>query len=75
MAKILFYDYSKEGVEYNKFNLNEIFIEIDSKYIKANDNIFNEEEKKEGLSLEENDEQVMFKNIYVFNSLDSRKEK
>ena len=60
MTKLVFYDYSKEGVEYKKFNLNEIFIEIDSKYIKDNDNIFNEEEKKEGLSLEENDEQVMF---------------
>ena len=90
MTKLVFYDYSKEGVEYKKFNLNEIFIEIDSKYIKDNDNIFNEEEKKEGLSLEENDEQVMFlgdkhhlfkrfckrnKNIYVFNFIGFEKRK
>ena len=80
MTKLVFYDYSKEGVEFRKFSINEIFIEIDSKYIN------NKEEDKikenEGLTLEENDDQAAFLgekhhlfkrfcrrkgNIYVFN--------
>ena len=59
MTKLVFYDYSKEGVEFKKFNINEIFIEIDSKCINNNDNNINEKEKEE-LTLEENDYQVMF---------------
>ena len=57
MMKLVFYDYSKEGVEYKKFNINEIFIEINSKYI------FDEDKKEnvyEGLTLEENDDQLTF---------------
>ena len=66
MTKLVFYDYSKEGVEFKKFNMNEIFIEIDSKYINKNNLIEEEEEKdknvinKEGLSLEENLAQATF---------------
>lgn len=59
MTKLVFYDYSKEGVEYKKFNINEIFIEIDSKCISNNKENKNEKEKNE-LTLEENDYQAMF---------------
>ena len=50
MTKLIFYDYSKEKVGDNKSKINEIFIEIKSKYLI-------EEDKKENndcLSLEEN---------------------
>ena len=56
MTKLVFYDYSKEGVEYKKFTTNEIFIEINSKYIIDED----EKEKNDGLTLEENDYQLTF---------------
>ena len=81
MTKLVFYDYSKEGVEFKRFSINEIFIEIDSKYIKNEDNYKIKE--NEGLTLEENNDQAttflgerhhLFKrfcrrkgNIYVFN--------
>ena len=62
MTKLVFYDYSKEGVEFRKFNMNEIFIEIKANCI--NNNNLVEEDKndniKEGLSLEENNAQAMF---------------
>ena len=57
MTKLVFYDYSKEGVEYKKFNINEIFIEINSKYILDEDK---KENVYEGLTLEENDDQLTF---------------
>ena len=57
MTKLVFYDYSKEGVEYKKFTINEIFIEINSKYIIDEDE---KEKKNDGLTLEENDYQLTF---------------
>ena len=80
-TKLVFYDYSKEGVEYKKF-MNEIFIEISAKYINKNNLLEEDMIEKEGLILEENDDQARFLgenhhlfkrfcrrkgNIYVFN--------
>ena len=62
MTKLVFYDYSKEGVEFRKFNMNEIFIEIKANCIN-NNNLLEEDKNdniKEGLSLEENNAQAMF---------------
>ena len=64
MTKLVFYDYSKEGVEFKKLNMNEIFIVINSKYIN-NNNLLEEEDNnnvinKEGLTMKENDFQTMF---------------
>ena len=81
MTKLVFYDYSKEDVIFRKLIMNEVFIELDSKFIN-NDNLLEKENKNEGLSLEENDAQATFLgdkhhlfkrfcrrkgNIYVFN--------
>ena len=60
MTKLVFYDYSKEGVEYRKFNINEIFIEINDKYLLDEDKEILKEKNNEGLSLEENEDQHTF---------------
>ena len=59
MTKLVFYDYSKEGVEYKKLNMNEIFIEIESKYImepydKNKDKNIKLDEKEENINNENN---------------------
>ncbi len=62
MTKLVFYDYSKEGVEFRKFNMNEIFIEIKAKCIN-NNNLLEEDKNdniQEGLSLQENLAQATF---------------
>ena len=69
MTKLVFYDYSKEGVEYKKFQ-NEIFIKISSEFINKNELLEEENiSKKEGSILEENEAQIKFlgKNHHLFN--------
>ena len=62
LTKLVFYDPSKDGVDAKKFNFNEIFIEIEEKYILNNDNY---SEKINGnncdiISLDENEDQANF---------------
>ena len=75
MTKLVFYDYSKEGVEYKKF-MNEIFIKISSKYINKNDLIEENFDKNEGLTLIENESQAMFlgENTHLFKRFCKRKD-
>ena len=74
-TKLVFYDYSKEGVEYKKF-MNEIFIEISAKYINKNDLIEENFDKNEGLTLVENESQAMFlgENTHLFKRFCKRKD-
>ena len=73
-TKLVFYDYSKEGVEYKKF-MNEIFIEISAKYINKNNLLEEDMIEKEGLILEENDDQARFlgENHHLFKRFCRRK--
>ena len=62
LTKLVFYDASKEGVSFRKFNMNEIFIEIDEIYIDDDNN--NENDINNGndnsISLKENEDQANF---------------
>jgi hypothetical protein len=73
-TKLVFYDYSKESVEYKKF-MNEIFIEISAKYINKNNLLEEDMIEKEGLILEENDDQARFlgENHHLFKRFCRRK--
>lgn len=62
LTKLVFYDPSKEGVDFRKNNMNEIFIEIDEIFIEDNDEYLknNNDNNCNIISLNENEDQANF---------------
>ena len=60
LTKIVFYDPSKGDVDAKKFNFNEIFIEIEEKYIDKTENFSEKMIENNIISLNENEDQANF---------------